>query len=90
MGHHQVSDEAKALMDTRQRWIDTLGNLTLLTESLNPSIGNAAWASKREKIAQSLLALNRDVAAKSEWSEGEIELRAAKLAAVSNRIWAAC
>jgi hypothetical protein len=32
MGHHQVSDEAKALMDTRQRWIDTLGNLTLLTE----------------------------------------------------------
>jgi hypothetical protein len=87
--NHQISDEIKALMDTRQRWVDTLGNLTLLTETLNPSISNGSWSAKREKISKSLLALNRDIAENDSWAEVQIELRAAKLADVANRIWTA-
>lgn len=87
VGNHPLTDQDKALMDMRQRWIDTLGNLTLLTEALNPSIGNGHWSAKREKIGKSLLALNRDIGAIDAWGEAEIEARAAKLAATANRIW---
>lgn len=88
IGNHQVSDQIKALMDTRQRWIDTMGNLTLLTEALNPSVSNGPWAAKREKIGKSLLAMNREIAGKDIWSEVEIEARASKLAGVANSRWA--
>lgn len=87
VGNHSLTDEQKALMDARQRSIDTLGNLTLLTETLNPSIGNGKWEAKREKIAKSLLALNRDISVVEVWSEPEIAARAGRLAGVSNRIW---
>ena len=89
MGNHQLDDKTKALMDTRQRWIDTMGNLTLLTEALNPSISNGPWTAKREKIGKSLLAMNRDIAAETVWSETEIEKRAGTLAGVANRLWKA-
>ena len=84
---HQISDETKALMEARQRSIKTLGNLTLLTEALNPSIGNGAWTAKRNKLGKSLLALNRSIAEVDEWDEAAIESRAASLAAVANRVW---
>jgi Protein of unknown function (DUF1524)/Protein of unknown function DUF262 len=89
IGGHQLSDEVKSLMETRQRLVNTIGNLTLLTEALNPSVGNGPWLAKREKFAKSLLALNRDVAAIDAWGETSIEARANDLAAVANRLWPA-
>ena len=73
-------------MEARQRLIDTLGNLTLLTESLNPSISNGPWSAKQPKIAESLLAMNRSIA-KKDWSEDEIEMRAVTLTKMVNEIW---
>lgn len=89
IANHELTDKAKSLMDARQRWIDTLGNLTLVTDALNPSISNGSWVSKREGIKKLLLAINRDIAQQESWSEGEIEHRTAKLAEVANKIWAA-
>ena len=86
---YEVSDKMKILMDDRQRYIHTFGNLTLLTEALNPSLGKAGWSVKREKIGQSLLAINRDIAASDEWSKSEIENRAGALAKVAVTIWPA-
>ena len=87
VGNYKIGDGVKALMDTRQRYIDTMGNLTLLTEALNPSLSNGPWAAKREKIAKSLLAINRTIAEKTTWSETEIEARSTALTAIANRIW---
>jgi hypothetical protein len=87
MGNHSIAAETKALMETRQRSIDTMGNLTLLTESLNPSLSNAGWSTKRAKIGESLLAINRGIAKKDVWSETEIEQRAAEIANVANKVW---
>jgi uncharacterized protein DUF1524 len=87
VGGHQLSDEIKSLMETRARLVNTLGNLTPLSEALNPSIGNSSWKNKRAKFAGSLLALNRDVAAADDWNEGTIEARASDLASVANRLW---
>lgn len=86
---YEVSDKMKILMDDRQRYIHTFGNLTLLTEALNPALGKAGWSVKREKIGQSLLAINRDIAAYDEWSKSEIENRAGALAKVAVTIWPA-
>jgi len=37
---HELDDETKNLMQERERTVNTLGNLTLVTDSLNPSLGN--------------------------------------------------
>lgn len=82
-----MDDATKALVDNRARMVDTLGNLTLITGSLNPSLGKAGWKKKREKLAGSLLALNRMVAKVEDWNEKSIEVRANSLAASVLRIW---
>jgi uncharacterized protein with ParB-like and HNH nuclease domain len=82
-----MDDATKALVDDRARIVDTLGNLTLITGSLNPSLGNAGWEKKREKLAGSLLALNRMVAKAEEWNEKSIEGRGAKIAELIVARW---
>jgi|GEM_PF-243775 len=89
----ELDDETKSLMQERQRMVNTLGNLTLITGSLNPSLGNAAWEStegksgKKERLSKSLLALNRDIAEVQIWNEGAIKNRATLLAEHINKIW---
>jgi hypothetical protein len=83
-----LEPEMKTLMDARQRAVDTLGNLSLLTEALNPSLGNAGWAIKREKFHTSLLRLNREVGLADDWNETAIEARAKILANTANtKLW---
>lgn len=89
----ELDDETKSLMQERQRMVNTLGNLTLITGSLNPSLGNAAWESaeekfgKKERLGKSLLALNREIAEVQTWNESAIKNRAALLAKRINAIW---
>ena len=85
-GEH-LSDQTKGLMDMRSRTIQTFGNLTLVTDSLNPSLGNNSWTTKRKRLAGSLLALNRKVAEQDIWNEQSIEARAADLAQISTQRW---
>lgn len=82
-----MDDATKALVDARAQAVDTLGNLTLITGSLNPSLGKAGWVKKREKLAGSLLALNRMVAKVDDWNEKSIEVRAAQLSEAVLNIW---
>jgi hypothetical protein len=89
----ELDDETKSQMQERQRVVNTLGNLTLITGSLNPSIGNAAWESaagkpgKKERLGESLLALNREIAKTPQWNEEAIKSRAELLAERINTIW---
>ena len=82
-----MDDATKALVDDRARIVDTLGNLTLITGSLNPSLGNTGWEKKRKKLAGSLLALNRMVAEAEKWNEKSVESRADKISYVIVRRW---
>jgi uncharacterized protein with ParB-like and HNH nuclease domain len=74
-----MDDGTKVLVDSRTQMVDTLGNLTLITGSLNPSLSNSGWDIKREKLGGSLLALNRMIAKDEDWNEKSIEARAAKI-----------
>lgn len=83
----ELDDETKSLMQERQRAVNTLGNLTLVTQALNPSISNGAWEVKKARLGKSLLALNRDIAEKELWDEAAITERASVLATNINQIW---
>jgi alkylated DNA nucleotide flippase Atl1 len=58
--------------------VHRLGNLTLLTESLNSAISNGPWPSKRAKLAKyDVFLMNRhfDDPALESWDESAIDLR---------------
>jgi len=77
----------------RDQLLHNVGNLTLLTERLNPAISNNGFDIKRPEITKSLLALNayfQDVrwsSPSSAWEEGEIRKRAEALFKVVVNVW---
>lgn len=83
-----MSQEQLEAIDRRGVMKHTLGNLTLLTHSLNPSVSNSGFSSKREDLrSQSLLRLNQEIAEQTFWNEGSILARGEKLASRAIRIW---
>lgn len=65
-----------------------LGNLTLITGSLNSSLGNDNFDAKKAKLEQhSILALNRPIVAAGSWNETAIETRGCALANRALSIW---
>jgi hypothetical protein len=49
-------------MEARSRLVQTMGNLTLVNNRLNPALSNAAWPIKKAGIADhSVLFLNKDI-----------------------------
>lgn len=70
----------------REHLLHTFGNLTLLTEALNPSVSNGAWSTKRDQIlTHSALALNRDLP--QVWDEAAIVARATRILDVAKKVW---
>lgn len=82
-----TNEEMWSEVEQREAVKNTLGNLTLLTNSLNPSLGNAGWEEKRPAISRSLLVLNRDVAEQEVWDEIAIRERASALVGIISSIW---
>jgi len=83
----KMSDsEAKEVRD-REAALDTLGNLTLVTQPLNAAISNGSFLDKRTELARSALILNRDVVKLSEWTEVQINQRGLRLAEAAAKRW---
>jgi hypothetical protein len=67
-----------------------LGNLTLVTQRLNPALSNAAWGTKRPGLAQhSLLAMNQSLVEDypSEFDDKSIDGRSEALAKHILALW---
>ena len=59
----------------RKQLLHTVGNLTLVTEKLNPAMSNGSWPRKKAALGEhSSLAMNRKLIAMSEWDEEAIEV----------------
>ena len=72
----------------RDAAVDKLGNLTLLTSSLNSVISNGPFSVKMPAIrAHSSLALNRELDAVDKWDETQIAERGASLFNLAREIW---
>lgn len=82
----QDATDLKTAAEQRDSLVNTIGNLTLLTKELNPSVSNGPWQKKRDSILKySLLNLNRSLP--ESWNEPLIEKRTATLLEVARRIW---
>ena len=72
----------------RERLVDTIGNLTILTQALNSSISNGPYSEKCQALNEhSLLVLNREIVKYNEWGESQIENRGNKLFDDALKIW---
>jgi uncharacterized protein with ParB-like and HNH nuclease domain len=69
-----------------ERWIDTLGNLTLT--GYNPELGNLPFEAKKAKLANTHFELSRSLLSSDEWGPKAIESRGHALAAIAVRRWA--
>ena len=84
----QESEEYLRQIERRDTIIHTIGNLTLLTKRLNPSVSNGAFDEKKEKILQhSAINLNRPLSQIDVWDEEQIRRRGQELFEVACRIW---
>jgi hypothetical protein len=78
---------------SREEHVHRLGNLTLLTASLNSSVSNGPWlgpTGKREKLSKhDVLLLNRDVHRHSEggWDEEHIDHRSQRMIDAVTATW---
>lgn len=80
-----VDDQAVA---DRERHLDLLGNLTLVSGNLNASMSNDPWSAKLKALDDnSLLLLNRELKDYKQWSETTIDQRGAKLAKEICALW---
>lgn len=89
----EITDEFdldyRSKMSCRNRAVNTLGNLTLLTQKLNSSVSNGSYAIKMPAIrAHSSLALNRDLNAWDHWDQETIQRRGEMLFRAAKRVWA--
>ena len=90
-----ADDPRRPAITNRQVVKHTLGNLTLLTPSGNPRLGNlpfmtldsAVGMSKREALRASLLKMNQEIAACADWNEQYISERAIRLSDRAICIW---
>ena len=73
---------------TRNKKLKTLGNLTLVTNSLNSAMKNAAWDKKKKALKEfSRLKITTDYVDNSEWNEIEIKKRAENLSSEALEMW---
>lgn len=72
----------------RNRIKQTLGNLTLVTQSFNSGVSNLAFETKRQEFEdQSIMMLTKDFVKKTAWNEDEIANRGKVLFEHAKQIW---
>lgn len=72
----------------RNAALQTMGNLTILTQSLNSSASNSEWSVKKPALLQnSLLPINQQLHAADTWDEKAIDLRGEDLLGRALNLW---
>ncbi len=78
---------AKATAE-RNRIVQNIGNLTILTQAMNSAQSNSAWKEKRpELMKHSLLTINQALNGTDQWDEATIAARAEELFARALTLW---
>jgi hypothetical protein len=72
----------------RNALVQTIGNLTILTQALNSSVSNSAWEEKKPALlSASLLPINQQLHPVDEWNEVAIEQRSKALFSRAIKLW---
>jgi hypothetical protein len=76
------------MSEARNRLLQTIGNLTILTQALNSSVSNSAWEIKAPALSQaSLLPINLQLHGVKTWDEATIERRSDELFSRAIQTW---
>jgi hypothetical protein len=79
-------EDVKEKTEHRENMLHRIGNLSLLTKKLNPSVSNGPWDRKlKEILKHSALNLNRTLPEK--WDENCIHARSEELFKVALTVW---
>lgn len=84
------SDPAQRILREQKRsgHVHRIGNLTLVSNRLNPALSNAPWREKRRELKKhSHLRLNARLCQETDWDEQAIQTRGEWLAEVVSCIW---
>ncbi len=84
------TETRRELVEQRNRKINFIGNLTLITRGLNSSTGNRPWAEKKSELTRhSVSILNRKLLeeAPNDWDEQAIATRSKELARTVLEVW---
>jgi len=89
--HWPLPDEAGAVVAEREaavrdELLHTIGNLTLVTGSLNSALSNGPWPAKRQEILR-LSALNLNRLLPGDWGTARIDDRSRWLAGLATEVW---
>lgn len=88
-----VESEDEVSQSVRDANVQTLGNLTLLTQALNSRVSNGPWLGVKGKLEElqghTSLLLTRDVARRGidGWTEGQIAMRTSEMIDEILKIW---
>jgi len=75
-------------LESYERRLHTLGNLTLITQQMNSSIGNICFDSKKEVYEKDTFNLTKNISKKyDEWNENNIKERGKCLLEYIKKIW---
>jgi len=78
----------QSLFAKRNRAVDRIGNLTLVSQSFNGTVSNLSWVVKMAAFQkQKSLVINYHIAQSESWDEARIEQRAEFLAEIAVAIW---
>lgn len=80
-------EEIKGSIRLRNQMIQTMGNLTIVTQPLNTALSNGPFESKKAELLNSSLMLNRYFHNITEWNENTINERAKDLLRHALKIW---
>ncbi len=83
-----LPDDTEESKEVRGQLLHTLGNLTLVTGSLNSSLSNDQWVKKVVTLKRySVLLLNADLQGVSDWNETAIQKRSKELFKLAKNVW---
>lgn len=83
-----ADDAAAAATRTRNAALQTIGNLTILTQALNSSVSNSPWPEKRPALLNaSLLPINQQLHKYDVWDEQAITSRSKELFVKALSVW---
>ena len=84
--HWPLAADGDAL--ARDEVVQRIGNLTLVSEALNPVLSNGPWSTKRTALGKHThLRLTGALTDQGRWDEAAIETRSTELFALARSIW---
>jgi hypothetical protein len=84
----EPDDERAAATRQRNSLLQTIGNLTVLTQPLNSSVSNGAWSDKKPQLlTHSLLPINQQLHDVNFWDEEAIQQRSEVLLERALKLW---